>query len=349
MPDVLILDADSIAYKAAAANESRTIITRHKITGELEPWANRTAWRAALKANDKELEVPAVEEDYDVKDVQEARHVSYGKTLVQEMIKGYKGRTGIQKAEIYISGDNNFRDLIPLPAEHTVVNGRWAGSKIAGAYKGKRVDSIRPLQLKELRQWMITELGAIPVHGMEVDDMSAIRAYEGFKAGTKIVQVTEDKDALGCSGWLFNPVKMTRPELIKGFGGLHISSKDDVKGTGRLWFYFQSLYGDPVDCYHGCSLAKVLADKAGKPLTFGEKAAYNILKDCKSDAEAVQAVVDQYRKWYAEPVTYLAHDGIEYTKDAIEIWQMYVDAAHMRRWKDDRVDVVKLMTNLGVK
>lgn len=343
MTDILILDADSIAYKAAAANEARTIKTRHKETGIVESWANRTALRAYLK------DTLHTEDMYEIEDVQEARHISYAKTLVNEMIKGYKGRTGIHKAEIYISGDNNFRDKIPLPMEHTVLNGRYAGSKIGGAYKGKRVDSIRPLQLKELRSWMQYELGAIPVHGMEVDDMSSIRAYEGFKAGHKIVQVTEDKDALGCTGWLWNPAKMARPELIKGFGELHITPKGDVKGTGRLWLYYQSLYGDAVDCYHGCSLAKIEADKAGNSLQFGEKAAYNILKDCKNDAEAVQAIMNQYKMWYPAPVSYLAHCGGYYAKDAVEVWQMYLDCAHMRRWKDDRIIAVDLINKLGVE
>lgn len=343
MTDVLILDADSIAYKAAAANESRTIITRHKATGVLTPYPNRTAWRAALKA----AEAIEDEDQYDVKDVQEARHVSYGKTLINEMIKGYKGRTGIQKAEIYISGDDNFRDLIPLPMEHTVINGRWAGSKIAGAYKGKRVDSIRPLQLKELRQWMITELGAIPVHGMEVDDMSSIRAYEGFKAGTKIVQLTCDKDALQCSGWIFNPDKDTRPYKISGFGELHREGSG-VKGTGRLWLYFQMLYGDKVDCYSGADLWKINGDREGISRTFGEVAAFNLLEKCRNDKEAWEVLYKQYAEWYPGVEEYLDCLGQKQSRVAVQMLQLYTDCAFMRRWEDDRINCKEVLEKYGI-
>lgn len=339
--DTLILDADSIAYKAAAANEAKSIIVKSKATGEEEVFDNRTKWRATLGAD-------AQEEDYEITDHQEPRHIQYAQTLVRDMIRGYKNRAGIQNAEIYISGEGNFRDDIPLPARHIVTFGKYAGTaSIGGKYKSNRDDNIRPVQLKALRAWMIEELGAIPVNGMEVDDMSSIRAYAGAKAKKKIVQVTEDKDALGCTGWLQNPAKDKEPRYISGFGELHREGKG-VKGTGRLWFYYQALYGDSVDGYHGVDLAKIKADKEGWQLQFGEVAAYNILKDAKDDKQALKWLYDAYLSWYPEPVTYIAHDGKEYTKDACDILQMYIDCAHMRRWEDDRIDCRAMLTKAGV-
>lgn len=342
--DVLIFDADSIAYKAAAANEAKSITTQHITNGTIEHWSNRTEFKAAV-ANGRYDSI----EMYTITDVQDPRHSSYGKSLITEMIKGYHNRSGVSKGEIYIGGKDNFRDLIPLPMEHTVTVGKFAGTaKIGGKYKGKREDTIRPVQLKELRQWMITELGAIVVNGMEVDDKGSMRAYEGFKAKAgRVIQVTEDKDALQCSGWLWNPAKHAKPVYISGFGELHPEGKG-IKGTGRLWLYYQALYGDAVDCYHGVSLAKIAADKAGKAITFGEQAAYKILKDCTTDKEALEAVYGQYKAWYPEPVTYMAHDGILYTKSALEIMQMYFDCAFMRRWEDDRIDVQVMLSKLGI-
>lgn len=321
--DVLILDADSIAYKAAAANETKSIKTIHKNNGTVEYWDNRTAFRKELQNNR-----PDPEEMYIIEDVQDPRHISYAKSLVNEMIKGYCVKTGISNYEIYISGDNNFRDFIPLPLK----------------YKGKREDTIRPVQLKELRQWMIDELGAIVVHDMEVDDMSSIRAYEGVKNKQKVVQVTVDKDARQCTGWLFNPDKDVKPIVIDGFGELHREAKG-VKGSGRMWLYFQSLYGDATDCYHGSTLWK-LQDPSRK---FGEVAAFNLLKDAKSDKEAWEILYKQYLAWYPTPQTYIAeYDGKQYTKDAVDIMQMYVDAAHMKRWKEDKIDVRGVLTKLGI-
>lgn len=342
--DILIFDADSIAYKSAAANETKSITTQHITNGTIEHWSNRTEFKKAVENGRYDsLEM------YTITDVQEPRHSSYGKSLIKEMIKGYHNRTGVQKGEIYIGGKDNFRDLIPLPMEHTVTVGKYAGSAVLGGrYKGKRDDTIRPVQLKELRQWMIDELGAIVVNGMEVDDMGSIRAYEGWKEKKgRVIQVTEDKDALQCSGYLFNPAKMTQPVLIQGFGELHRDGKG-VKGTGRLWLYFQSVYGDKVDCYHGCDLWKIDGDRNGIARQYGEMAAFNLLKDCTTDKEALAAVYRQYQEWYPEPVTYTAHDGVVHTKDALQIMQMYVDCAFMRRWKDDRIDVPAMLGKLGV-
>lgn len=340
--DKLIFDADSIAYKAAAANEEKSITTEHIEKGVIEHWDNRTAFRAFL------AETTHTEDMYTIRDVQEARHSSYGKSLIREMIKGYHTRTGISQGEIYIGGVDNFRELIPLPMTYVATVGKWAGkSKIGGKYKENREDTIRPLQLKELRAYMINELGAIVVNGREVDDMSSIRAYEGFKSDTRIVQVTEDKDALQCSGWLFNPQKMIKPIQIKGFGELHKEGKG-IKGTGRMWLYYQALYGDSVDNYHGCDLWKIEQDKAGKSVTFGEVAAFNVLKDAKNDKEALTAVYNQYKAWYPEPVVYTDHTGLIQKKDALEIMQLYFDCAHMQRWEGDRIEVVPMLEKLGV-
>jgi hypothetical protein len=285
---------------------------------------------------------------YTITDVQEPRHSSYGKSLIREMLKGYSARLGVKKNEIYIGGTDNFRDKIPLPMSHTVTVGKWAGTAtLGGAYKGKREDTLRPVQLKELRSYMISELAAGVINGMEVDDKQSMRAYEGFKSETRIIQVTEDKDALACSGWLFNPAKMTKPVFIQGFGELHKDGKG-IKGTGRKWLYFQALYGDKVDCYHPSDLYKIQMDKDGKSVTFGEVAAYNILKDATNDKEALTALYNQYKSWYPEPVVYMDHAGILQKKDAIEIAQMYFDCAHMRRWEDDRIDVRALLDKLGI-
>lgn len=347
--DILIFDADSIAYKAAAANETRTIKSIHIESQKVEHWDNRTAFKKELQNNRYDSI-----EMYLIEDVQDARHSSYGMSLIREMIKGYHYRTGVRKSEIYIGGADNFRDLIPLPFEHTVTVGKFAGTAtLGGRYKGKRDDTIRPLQLKELRSFMVGELGAIIVNGQEVDDKGSIRAYDGFleykkdQNAPKIIQVTEDKDALQCSGFLLNPAKMNSPVLIQGFGELHREGKG-IKGTGRLWLYYQSVYGDKVDCYHGSDLWKIEGDRQGIARQYGEIAAFNLLKDCTTDKEALTAVYKQYLEWYPEPVTYTAHDGIIHTKTALQIMDMYVECAFMRRWDNDKIDVEALLTKLGV-
>lgn len=341
--EILVFDADSIAYEAACVNEEKSIKTQHIEKGVIESWSNRTEFRAYLK------ETTHTEDMYTITDVQEPKHLSYGKSLIRDMIKGMQTRLGITKHEIYIGGVDNFRDLIPLPMTHIATCGKWAGkSKLGGAYKENREDNIRPVQLKELRSFVVGELAGVVVNGQEVDDKQAMRSYEGhLNNKQKIITVTKDKDALGQSGWLYNPAKMTKPIYIHGFGELHREGKG-FKGTGRKWLYFQALYGDSVDNYHGCDLWKIEQDKLGKSVTFGEAAAFKVLDSSTNDKEALTALYNQYKAWYPNRVIYMDHTGQMQDKDAIDIMQMYFDCAHMRRWEDDRIDVAVLLDKLGV-
>lgn len=340
--EILVFDADSIAYEAACVNQDKSIKTQHIEKDIIESWPNRTAFRAYIENTNH------TEDMYTITDIQEPKHLSYGKSLIRDMIKGVNTRLGISKHEIYIGGVDNFREKIPLPMTHVATCGKWAGkSKLGGAYKENREDTLRPVQLKQLRDFVTDELKAGVVNGMEVDDKQSMRSYEGHLSKTKIITVTKDKDALGCSGWLYNPAKMTKPVYIHGFGELHREGKG-FKGTGRKWLYFQALYGDSVDNYHGCDLWKIEQDKLGKSVTFGEAAAFKVLENATNDKEAMTALYNQYKSWYPDRVIYMDHTGQMQNMDAVQIMQLYFDCAHMRRWEDDRIDVAALLEKLGV-
>lgn len=325
---VLVLDGDVIAYKCAAANETRSIRSIHKEKQVAERWENRTAFKKFLETTDHTIEM------YDIEDVQDARHISYCHTLVRNMIQGICTRAKISEYEIILSGKENFRDLIPLPYK----------------YKSNRDDSLRPLQLKAIRKFMIEELGAKVVKG-EADDFLAMRKSETVRKTTDTIYIaaTVDKDDDGVQGWSFNWDKMKEPEQIKGFGALYRDGTK-VRGKGRIFMYYQSVFGDKVDGYRPADIATIAAEAAGKPkVQFGEVAAYNLLKDAKDDKEALTAILGQYRKWYGDDITtYTDWEGIERKKDAIDIWQMYIDCAHMQRFEGDRIDLRALLTKLGV-
>ena len=73
------------------------------------------------------------------------------------------------------------------------------------------------------------------------------------------------------------------------------------------------------------------------------------MKDAKTDKEALEAVVRQYKIWYPQPVTYRDWNNVLQVKSWLEILQMYADCAFMRRWEGDFLDVKKLLTKLGVE
>lgn len=337
-----ILDADSIAYKAAAANEVKSIKSTHIEKGVIEEWKNRTEFKAYLKTTDHTPDM------YTITDHAEPKHISYAKSTVTSMIQKAQNHMRANKLEIYISGENNFRDFILLPQVY--VQNNATQSTIGGRYKSNRDDTVRPILLKELRQWMIDDLGAIVVNDMEVDDMSAIRAYEGSKAGQVVIQYSSDKDACGCHGWLANPDKLTEaPRFITGLGELYQDEKGKVRGQGRMFLYYQILNGDSVDGYRPVDILDIKTQKAGgKKVTFGEVAAYKLLKDCTTDKECWQAIYSQYLSWYPEKLRYTACNDIDYDADALSIMQMYVDCAHMKRWKDDRIIVKDVLTRMEI-
>lgn len=311
---VCIVDADIVSYRCAAANEVRSIVATHKVTGQETSYPHRTAWKAQIQGLFEEAE-------FDIVDVQTPEDISHAFHAVNVTLKSLKETCQANTRELYLSGKDNFRDSLPLPDK----------------YKGNRVDMIRPVQLVEVRDYM-ERSGAVIVNGREVDDMLAQRQYEGLKKGDKIIGCTIDGDAYGTEGWIYNWTKMSEPELIRGFGEIH-KVKADFDGRGRKFFYAQWLFGDPVDKFKPVTLS-------GKK--FGVVGMLAILESCKDDKEAVQAVYDQYKKWYPEPVTYTAWDGTEHTKSCIEIMDMYAACAHMKRSEDDVFDTAKLLDKLEI-
>ena len=336
-----ILDADSIAYKAAAANEVKSIKSKHITKGVIEEWKNRTEFKKYLATTDHTIDM------YEITDHAEPKHISYAKSTVTSMIQKAQNHMRANRLEIYISGKDNFRDFILLPQVY--VQNNATQSTIGGRYKSNRDGTARPELLAALRQWMIDDLGAVVVDGMEVDDMSSIRAYEGSKAGQKVIQYTGDKDACGCHGWLQNPDKDDAPKFITGLGSIYKDEKSKVRGSGRMFLYYQILAGDKVDGYRPVDILDIKTQRAGGgKVQYGDIAALNTLKDCKTDKECWEAIYNQYKTWYAEPVTYIAYNDISYTKDAIEIMQLYVDCAFMKRWKEDRIDVTQVLKRLEI-
>ncbi len=167
-----------------------------------------------------------------------------------------------------------------------------------------------------------------------------MRGYEGWKNKKQVVVCSTDKDAKHGPCILYNWDKMSSPKLIQGLGNLSKKEgKSKVDGEGRMFMYFQWLYGDDIDCYHSTNICRK---------KFGEIGAFNILKDCETDKEAVIAVLDTFKTWYPEQTTYTTWDGREVTKDFIQIAQMYLDCCRMLRWEGDIVTIEKMCSNLSI-
>lgn len=313
----LIIDGDVLAFRCAAANESRSIRAKHRITGQTTEHAHRTAFKEHIKGT---FEI----DEFDIEDVQTCEDISHAFHAVDTCITAWMKSCEADGYEVYLSGDNNFRDSLPLPTK----------------YKSTRSGNIKPVQLKDCRDYLVGKHKAGIIHGMEVDDKLAYRCYEGLKQKVKTIAVTIDGDQNGVAGWMYNWTKQREPKLVNGLGYIELTKeKKDFDGYGRKFYFAQWVLGDFTDCFKPCELAKK---------KFGVVAMYKLLGECNTDKECVEAVYKQYKTWYPSPVTYTAWDGTEHTKDAIGLMDLYAACAHMRRFDGDVFDTRKLLTTLGI-
>lgn len=317
MSGLLVLDGDILAYRCSAAIQKRMVEATHKDTLEVVTFDTATAFKEWAGAE---------KDDYTLVPKQESEPIEHALHAMKQTIARILEKSKCDKYHIVVSGDDNFRLQLPLPTR----------------YKSVRDGSMKPEHLAECKEYLKRVHNAEVSSGNEADDVLVAYAYQGYRNKEYVVQATLDKDGYANSGWLFNWLTMEEPELIEGFGYIELVERPtytDVKGRGRAFTWYQILFGDPADGYKPCELAKA---------RFGDKGAYKLLKDAKTDKEALEVLVAQYKRWYAEPVTYRAWDGSLHTKDWLQIMQMYADCVHMQRWENDRLDIEKVLNKLGV-
>lgn len=138
------------------------------------------------------------------------------------------------EVELYLTGKDNFRFDYAVTAE----------------YKGNRKKNSKPEHLQALRDYLVSDYGAIVTEGEETDDRIAIRATE---EGDGAVIISLDKDFDQVKGWHYNFVKKD----------LYYVQEDE----GLLNFYKQFLMGDSADNIIG---VRGLGDKKSHKLLEGK-------------------------------------------------------------------------------
>lgn len=317
MKRIACIDGDVVAYRCAAANERRSIKATHKTTGQVSEHAHRTGFKEHIKG----LFEP---DEFIIEDQQHPEDLKFAFHAMKTTIEGLCKTCEADEYEVYITGKGNFRDDLPLPTK----------------YKSNRSDTIRPVQLKECRDYLAKHHNAVYSIDQEPDDDLAQRAYEGFKQGTINIVCTIDKDAYGVESYLYNWTKMNAPVRVKGLGEIYLDDKKELRGQGRKWFYAQWVKGDSVDCFKPSEIS-------GKK--WGDVACFKLLGECKTDKECVEAVYKQYKTWYPSVVEYTDWTGKKQVTDAIGLMDMYAACCHMRRFPGDVFDTKKLLTNLKIE
>jgi len=318
---VTIVDADSVAYRCAAASEKRTVLVKHLPTGQSKEFKTRTEFKALLKSKNKLHKL----EEYEFEDVQTPEAIENCLYSVKSNIGRIKERTQADTMIVLVGGKSTYRESLPLPS----------------LYKGKRDGTIRPIHLKEAKDYLINFHKAEEINGIEADDETIIRAYQFKDMGFDVTISTIDKDSLQAEDFkmynyaddeLFSVNGHSVEMITKGKG-------QKVVGSGVGFLAYQMLVGDGADCYNPTELAGI---------KYGDAPALKDLKDCKEPKDFLQVVLNKYKAWYKEPITYTAWDGTEHTKDYKGILDLYFKCAKMLRSSDDKNDSKEFLASYGV-
>ena len=322
---VTIIDADSVAYRSAAASEERLIKVTHIPTGKVKEFKNRTEFKTRLKEKGTLDQL----DDYLVEDIQKPEPIANCLHTVKRQIEMISSVTEADDTIIVVGGKSSYREELPLPTK----------------YKGNRDNMLRPVHLKEAKQYLINKFKAVEINGIESDDTVIVYAEQMKAQGHDVTIASIDKDSRQVQGFTIYDYSK-EPE--QGFFGCShdtiqkIEKKGKptkVTGTGIGFLAYQMLVGDKTDGYRPNDISGI---------KFGDIGAYKALQDCKSPTEFLQVVKEQYKKWYPEPITYTAWDGKEYTKDWKEILDMYFKCCYMLRSEFDDADSRKFFLKYGV-
>lgn len=358
----LLFDYDPILYEVGSVGESRTIKVVHRTSGDEHEFSTRTAfwghwkkkaggWLAEYNsARSEDQQRPA--EEWDVTDVQTPEPIEFCLRTMKSIIRGHVEAVGAKSYYGYSGKGKVFREEIS-----TILK-----------YKGNREGALRPLHLEELKVYLAKHHNCEVVTVIEADDACSIDSYSAWQKWAKsksdddkLVLAYVDKDYLQCAGHIYNTNYRDGIDSYgDGFGWLTLEKHGKStlpKGRGRLWLYFQVLSEDTSDNY--------CANSANPSVKWGPMAAYEALKDCKSDKEALQVLVNSYKRIYPSKRSIIGWRGYEDPKDMkilkpdaedfrieLDFMDVLVENFHlarMLRWRDDYVDVRKVIHKLGVE
>lgn len=326
------VDADMFKYSIASVGEKRSITVTHNASGNQMDFDTRTDFWGRGKKKDggwlgernKERDSPFTADEFTIEDIQTITDpieniLHSAKMQVDSALKnsGIKGNN----YKFYLGKGDSFRlDRSTLMK-----------------YKGNRDNTLRPLLLDDVVEYLTKKYNAEIITDIEVDDKVIIESV----ANPNSIVIAEDKDALTCPVKVFNPNKIDDGIVdCTGYGAVYRDDKGKVRGHGIIFKYWQLLAGDTSDNYKPQCFSDV---------RWGDVAAYNAIKDCRTHKECWQAIVDSYKKLYPETKTIEGWRGDKIEIDWMYVLQEITDLQHMLRWEGDKLVVQDILNTLKVE
>ena len=317
---IAIVDADSICYRSAAASEKRSIVVTHLPTGIEKEFSNRTEFKDLLKSKNKLDKV----DDYLIKDKQEPEPLANCLHTVKMQIERIEEVSEANEMLIIVGGKSSYRENLPLPTR----------------YKSTRENMLRPIHLKEAKNYLINKHSAKEVNIIEADDAVMIEAYSYKGKGYDVIISSIDKDNRQAEDFYVYDYSKSPSEGLYYLKGHSVEKgKNKLLGSGVGFLSSQLLLGDLVDVYKPTEIVGI---------KYGMMSAFKDLSSCKEPSDFLEVVRRKYKEWYPEPVTYTAWDGTEHTKDWKGILQMYFKCAYMLRSREDKADAEEFFDKYGV-
>lgn len=318
---IVIFDGDTLAYRASAAIEKRTIKVKHEPTGKHKIFKTRTEFKEHMKAQEKEI-TP----EYTIEDIQESEPIENCLHILKSQVKNITEALFADEYLVCLSGRQNFRDTLPLPSK----------------YKGARGGLMRPVHLREAKGYLYKNHPSLLADNREADDDLIVKGYEYLNRGYTVILAGCDKDSYSASGLNLYDFTKDQPqvELVPyGVGYLKDTGKK-ITGRGFMWLMYQWVLGDSTDNFCPYELANV---------RFGAKSAFKILKDCTTEIQLINAVVQQFKAWYPEPFEYTAWNGEIIQGSYKQQLQLYLKCCRMMQHENDTLDLREFLALYGVE
>ena len=324
-----VFDIDYIKYAVASAGETRSIKAYHPIDGTEFVAKSRTElWGHYLKKNkgllaehNQKNGTEYTADELVVIDIQVPEPIQNVKHSAKSMFESVMYHLNTNKYKAYIGKGESWR----------------VGRSTILEYKGNRKDNLKPLLLGEISDYLIQRYKCEVVEHLECDDKVVM---ESFNKSDHVV-IGIDKDYAGSPVNWFNPNYYQNGAVnCNKFGELFLNAKGEVKGYGRLFLYHQVLHGDSSDNYK--------SNSANPSFEWGEKSSYKLLKDCKTDKEALEAIKKGYQIIYPESRTIKGWRGDDIEVDWKYAFNENFDLARMLRYEGDFVVGTSVMEKLKV-
>lgn len=320
---VLIVDADTVAFRIASASDKKSIIVTSP-SGRKKNFKSRTAFKKWAESNNLAFST----DGYKIEDHIETEPVSYCLNTLKKKIDAMKSKCNADYMEIYFGGKDNFRLELPLIEK----------------YKGQRPEE-KPTHLKDCQQFLVKKYNCREIVGVETDDVVQQRLVEVIKQGNQATLATIDKDAYQVFDEIdYCILDIRENDIVKvkgGFGKVYMNDavNPTLKGDGFIWLMSQVFLMDGADNY------KMNSHYLKR---YGFKTFYKDFSLLKTHKQVLELMKSLWLKLLPNCIEYVDWTGKLRQYSRMKLAELYFQCAYMRLTANDPLTLEDFFIKYGV-